>query len=720
MKALAYMLGFVLLHTVAFAQWNMNPKINTQVVAHNQKYNILGGSYNPIDPFPRMQSGRFLIHWSVGLFPGNGLTATPVYAQMINSDGRKAWPGWGVALVDSSFSNAQHSYSVLASTGDRIFVFYHRNTYRSDTNRRYTQLFVQQFNSHGQAQFPGGGKLISSGVYRYNVGADRNGPISVQTADNAFTVVYSEFASMQGADHFRMRMQCIDSIGQARYGSEGIAVTPWLRQWGGASIEAEALFADGKGGVILFYTAFDNYRSHIFMQQVDSNGVTRWPDKGINTNSNARVSIHTQSIPTTDGCYAVVTVQQDSTGINVPWHVYAQKFDTAGNRMWNPEGVEVFPLLRGYHPIYPSIVPDQTGGLYLVGSMIDTVINQQWKVSLRAQRIDGTGRQCYGLGGVIVESESPATFGSTSGRTPLIPDGVGGAILAYGYWIPGGRPDIDVDIKGQRIDSTGRKLWGDSGVLITSADSSQETPILIDDGQGGAVVVWTDYRNVPYSGSPAVRLREIYATRIGPNGNAYPVELSTFTARLEGGSVRLDWRTESETNNAGFEIERAIPPLEAAAGAYEAANWQHIGYVPGNGSTNVSSTYNYHDALTPELLGHTELLYRLRQIDYDGTYEYSPVARVLVNPPTAVSLEAVYPNPAQGSAVLRFALPSEQLVRLALYDVLGREVLLIHEGSLPTGVHEYKAHIDQLPTGLYHVLLTTPLGRQARRMVVTR
>lgn len=302
----------------------------------------------------------------------------------------------------------------------------------------------------------------------------------------------------------------------------------------------------------------------------------------------------------------------------------------------------------------------------------------------------------------------------------LIPDGVGGAILSYEYLAYGGRAGLDEDIKGQRIDSTGRKLWGDAGVYISSADSSQQEPSLIADGQGGAVVVWTDYRNVSTHGYPPMRLREIYATRIRSNGGAYPVELTSFTAQLQGEHVRLDWRTESETNNAGFEIERAVPPSSPLAGAYDTANWQRIGYVPGNGSTNVSQSYVYNDALTPELLGQSELLYRLRQIDYDGTYEYSRVARVLVNPPTALSLEPVYPNPAQGSALLRFALPSEQQVRLALYDVLGREVLLVHEGSLPTGVYEYEAHLNQLPAGLYHVLLTAPLGRHTRRMVVTR
>jgi hypothetical protein len=718
MKAFAYMLCYVLLHSVAFAQWNMNPKINMQVVAHNQKFNLLGGIYHPNNPIHRLNSGQFLIDWSVGVYPGGyGLIATPVFAQLLNPDGRKAWPGWGVALVDSSFSNALHSYSVLVTTEDCIMVFYHRNPYRSDTNSIYSQLYLQKYDSRGQAIYPNGGILISSGVYWY-ITSDRKRPISAQTSDNAFMVAYPEYAYMQGGYNFRIRIQRVDSIGQAHYGPEGIAVTPWLRQWGGAGVGAEALFSDGRGGVHLFYTAFDNYRSHIYMQQVDSNGVTRWPDKGMKINVNAYMTTWAKIISTTDGCYIMTATQRDSSSTSGPNYHYAHKIDTAGNRIWNAEGVRLFPMHNySQHSGRYNAASDGGSGMYWAGIRTDSLSGRFYK-SFIVQRIDGSGRLCFGPEGKAIDSGVDA---SEIGSLPvLIPDGVGGAILSYEYLAPAGRSDLDEDIKGQRIDSTGRKLWGDSGVYISSADSSQQTPALIPDGQGGAVVVWTDYRNVTFGGLPPVRRSEIYATRIGPNGNAYPVELASFTARLEGEQVRLDWRTESETNNAGFEIERAIPPLGAAGGAYEAANWQRIGYVPGNGSTNVSSTYIYNDALTPELLGQTELLYRLRQIDYDGTYEYSPVARVLVNPPTAVSLEPVYPNPAQASAVLRIALPSEQAVRLALYDVLGREVLLVHDGSLPTGVHEYKAQLDRLPSGLYHVLLSTSEGRQARRMVVTR
>jgi hypothetical protein len=392
MKAFAYMLCYVLLHTVAFAQWNMNPKINMQVVAHNQKFNLLGGIYHPNNPIHRLNSGQFLIDWSVGVYPGGyGLIATPVFAQLLNPDGRKAWPGWGVALVDSTFSNALHSYSVLATTEDRILVFYHRNTYRSDTNKTYSQLYVQRFNIYGQAMFPGGGKLISSGMYRYSNGYTRQNPISAQTSDNAFSVVYPEYAYIQGGTHYRMRMQRIDSSGQAQFGAEGIAVTPWLRQWGGAAVGAEALFSDGRGGVHLFYTAFDNYRSHIYMQQVDSNGVTRWPDKGMKINVNAYMTIWAKIISTTDGCYIMTATQRDSSSTSGPKYHYAHKIDTAGNRIWNAEGVRLFPMHNySQHSGQYNAASDGGSGMYWAGIRTDSlsgtdIINRSLSSELTVQ-----------------------------------------------------------------------------------------------------------------------------------------------------------------------------------------------------------------------------------------------------------------------------------------------------------------------------------------------
>ncbi len=90
-----------------------------------------------------------------------------------------------------------------------------------------------------------------------------------------------------------------------------------------------------------------------------------------------------------------------------------------------------------------------------------------------------------------------------------------------------------------------------------------------------------------------------------------PVELSSFTGQVENSCVYLFWTTASEINNLGFAIERAI----------QIGQWQEIGFVEGNGTTNEPQTYEYKDSLINVFA--EKLYYRLKQIDFDGTFQYS-------------------------------------------------------------------------------------------------
>ena len=508
----------------------------------------------------------------------------------------------------------------------------------------------------------------------------------------------------------------------------GSGAQAWERRIASGSstnwIQNILLRSDDNGNAFILWT---EQTSNLYAQRYDSAGNKAWNSPTHFTNHSYSMS----NLINAGGYGFVFTTDSSKQRIH--------RVDTAGNA-----STQTLDSLPQYPLPYCVLVKSDTGSLFAVTRSIFSreIRLHRWSMDLRRlwtqPKIFTTASNINNLlavtdtrKGVLLCWEdslnnisllrvnangvkvwpSPVTIALRSSMGPymsLVSDSAGGGIIFYSDYAVG---SDSVRLHAQRIDSSGQRRWGANGVLISNSRPGYVQAI--SDNRHGAIVAWIGF-------GLAYTRQVLYTAWINANGATYPVELSAFTAKLEGEAVRLDWRTESEANNAGFEIERAIPHPGTAAGAYEAAKWQRIGYVSGNGSTNVSHTYIYNDALTPELLGQSELLYRLRQVDYDGTHEYSPVARVLVNPTTAVSLEAVYPNPALGSVLLRFALPSEQPVRLALYDVLGREALLVHEGSLSVGVHEYKAHLDQLPAGLYHVLLATPLGRQARRMVVVR
>ena len=136
-----------------------------------------------------------------------------------------------------------------------------------------------------------------------------------------------------------------------------------------------------------------------------------------------------------------------------------------------------------------------------------------------------------------------------------------------------------------------------------------------------------------------------------------PVELTSFTVNVSDGKVVLNWSTATETNNLGFEIER---------------NGTIIGFVKGNGTTTYPCQYVYTDK--PEI---GTYIYRLKQIDFDGTFEFSDLIEIDVNPPEEFILEQNYPNPFNGITQIKYILNKPGMVNLTVYDVLGREVAVL-------------------------------------------
>ncbi len=140
-----------------------------------------------------------------------------------------------------------------------------------------------------------------------------------------------------------------------------------------------------------------------------------------------------------------------------------------------------------------------------------------------------------------------------------------------------------------------------------------------------------------------------------------PVELISFTAEALDGKINLSWTTATELNNLGFEVERKT----------ESELWQTIGFVRGNGTTTEIQNYSFID----DLFGVTEsrLSYRLKQIDFNGTYDYSEEIEILRAPAT-FSLEQNYPNPFNPTTSIQYAIGSRQFVTLKVYDILGNEI----------------------------------------------
>jgi len=230
---------------------------------------------------------------------------------------------------------------------------------------------------------------------------------------------------------------------------------------------------------------------------------------------------------------------------------------------------------------------------------------------------------------------------------------------------------------------------------------------------------WTqegvDSRTTAPTGGNTVRLSEIAEFSrwtLGGASSPLPVELVDFAGKRSGEDVHLSWRTTSETNNAGFRIQRQTD---------HTGIWREVGFVdsraPG-GTTTEAQTYRFEDTDFP--FAADSMAYRLQQVDFDGTKTLSDplvIDRSSIDEP---KLLGTYPNPAQTHATVRYAVPERaESARLDLFDLLGRRVASVATG-LDAGRHKRTLSVSDLSSGVYFIRLRTESSVKTTKLTVVR
>ena len=181
---------------------------------------------------------------------------------------------------------------------------------------------------------------------------------------------------------------------------------------------------------------------------------------------------------------------------------------------------------------------------------------------------------------------------------------------------------------------------------------------------------------------------------VGDNGIIYhttnggvPVELTSFTAAANGEDVILSWSTATELNNLGFEIQRSI----------EGDEFFTVGFVDGHGTTTEQHNYTYSD----KNLENSKYYYRLKQVNYDGSYEYSDVVEVEFKAFNSYELEQNFPNPFNPATTIKFSIPKEIQVNLVTYNILGEKVKDLKNEVMKPGYYEVEFNASALSSGVY-------------------
>jgi len=188
-----------------------------------------------------------------------------------------------------------------------------------------------------------------------------------------------------------------------------------------------------------------------------------------------------------------------------------------------------------------------------------------------------------------------------------------------------------------------------------------------------------------------------------------PVEFVSFTSNVSGNQISLEWVTATEKNNHGFYVEKSSDGL----------NFTQLAFITGKGTSLEYSSYKF----VEDNVVNGKYFYRLRQMDFDGTCEYSAAIEVNVDnlQPSTFDLLQNYPNPFNPSTVIRFSVPLTATASLKVFNTLGQEVATLFSNIAEAGTL-YSVNFDasEFVSGIYFYELKSGVNSSVRKMLLIK
>jgi hypothetical protein len=321
-------------------------------------------------------------------------------------------------------------------------------------------------------------------------------------------------------------------------------------------------------------------------------------------------------------------------------------------------------------------------------------------------------------------SDDPITGTGQGGPIAYIPPPFcngAGLVVADGYPSNAGNPSapnthtqarvMNVQVRGAEYRNPG---MGNTPVLGVGS--------LTPNGGANTYIADVDYKFIPPSDSYPDGQFVVFVLMSNNGIGAFrarrctwPVTLVSFRAFAVGGEVQLFWEVTSERNNLGFGVERSFSGGRA---------WEPVGFVAGRGSDPTPAAYDYRDALTATHRSTGSAMYRLRQVNSDGSAEYSPSVTVYVSAARGIALAQNHPNPVSasgdGAANIVYQLPAPGFVTLRVYNALGEEVAVPLRERREAGSWQARIDVSRLPAGSYVYELDVDGAALRRTMIVVK
>jgi hypothetical protein len=453
---------------------------------------------------------------------------------------------------------------------------------------------------------------------------------------------------------------------------------------------------DGAGGVIVAWEEYRNGFGDIYAQRIGAGGTALWTTDGVPVCAAENVQVEPRIIPDGSGGAVIAWFDRRSGAFDI----YAQRLDASGAVLW-PGGVAVCTHLGDQK--WVELAGDGAGNVFAAwedyrgGGFSDVY----------AQRLDLDGNPGWTAGGVAVCTD---TLGQ--GPVDLTPDGSGGAIVVWSD----SRSGVE-DIYAQRVDDTGTAAWTAGGVVVCDAASSQLEPLVVSDGGGGAIVAWTDFRDVLTS-------PDVYAQRIDGGGTAQWTALGVKVS----GAVDWQYLSDSVSDGAGGVFLAWADDRGTETDVY-------VQQLDGNGNAQwtvdgeplcTATGYQFDARIAASGSGCAIVAWTdTRGGDYDvmalNAGACTPSAVVTPSAPGILHLGQNYPNPFTGTTRFEFELESEADATVEVFDVLGRRIYAEHRGRSEPGVHRVEFNRGRsLPAGVYYYRVTAAGVSETRKMVLVR
>jgi hypothetical protein len=669
MKKFFYPLLFILVST-SFAQWSSDPNTNLMIC------DVTGEQ--ALAKIAMTSDGGCYISWF-----DTRSGAYNVYLQRLNPLGYKMWAPDGLLISNNPQDTWITDYDLICDQNDNAILVF------SDIRTGgLLQPVAYKISPNGDFLWGSNGIDISS--------SDSFQPSPTLTETSDGNIVFA-WISSDGSQ--KIALQKLSTTGQKLWGT-----TPILIQSATENFSYPSVVKSDNGQIILVHTVQTGgfppavrIRAH----KLDTNGGLIWGTSGVMIQDNGQMAFFQVPKVESDGNDGALIAWYDGRAMNNLSSSFVQRISSTGT-LYFPAGGSEGSLASQRNKFYPQVAIDQTTQeIYMF--WMETEPNQNQN-GIYGQKFSQAGNRIWGnIGKEFVPLSTPGTKSLSNLSSHL------GDTKSYLFFIESDGSGLNSKTMGFACDTSGAFIWPGNFVTLSNPTQEKLQMETAMDVYKNCKLVWGDKR-LDASG--------IYAQDINPSGQlgqpVIPVELSSFTAAVQGSDVILNWATSTETNNSGFEIERASGVNSSSS------NWERIGFVAGSVTTTEPKVYSFTDRKVAEI----NVQYRLKQIDFDGTFSYSNIIEVEISSASDYVLYQNFPNPFNPTTIIGYQLPVSSSVTLKIYDALGNEVSTLVNEYKSAGRYEVEFNLvsvnRDLVSGIYFYQLRTNDLVQTRKMLLLK